>query len=231
MEKGKILTVLFAVFILVALFLASPRGKKFLEESKLKDKLSFIGNFFKSLSGRLSSVKHTKSEKIDMKLNSVNKLYLDKQEFSLSNSQIFISLKPDSADLNGMSLSFKDQVQISSYSFNGNLAYNQDKIVLQGKVNDVCIDNLCFNKTDISFNLVGKAEKYKITNAKKSLLAFNEITGTLSWSGLKTPATLEKDKLELYDFEGSIEEKNSLVYFEGKVAYMKLNNVPIGIST
>ncbi|MCS7134815.1 MAG: hypothetical protein NZ893_00010 [Candidatus Aenigmarchaeota archaeon] len=229
MERGKVIATLLAVFVLVALFLASPRGKKFLEESKLKDKLSFIGNFFKNLTGKMSSVKNNKASKIEMKLNAVNPAAMNGKQLNLEDSQFSITLKPEEATLSEMSLTFKSDVTITSSNFKGKVFYSQDSLMLEGKTNDICIDNICMNKTEISFKMVGRPTKYKITNVKKDVISFNEVGGSLSWAGLKTPATLEKDKLELFDFEGIIEGRNNLVYIEGKVTYMKLNNVPIGV--
>ncbi len=227
--ENKFIITFIAIIVLVALFLTSPRGKDFLEKSKLKDKLSVIGNFFKNLTGRVASVKNNVGSQIEMKLSGVNPVYMNEQELTLDNSEFTISLKPQAAKLSDMTLSFKDNVVISSSSFKGQIKFSQDKIILTGKANDIWIDNFGMNKTDISITITGVPIKYTINNVKKDILSFKEVSGSLSWSGLKTPAMLEKDKLDLYDFVGSIEEKNGLIYLQGSVTYMKLNNVPIGI--
>jgi hypothetical protein len=225
----KVVVTLLAVIILVALFLASPRGRAFLEQSKLKDKLSIIGNFFKSLSGKFSSVKNNEGTKIEIHLSGVNPVYMNDQQLSLDDSSFAITLKPETASLESMTLSFKDNIQLSSSTFKGKITYSQGKISLEGKANDLWLGNVGMNKTDVTFSITGTPVSYKIENAKKDYLSFKEISGSLSWAGLKTPALLEKDRLELFDFSGSIEERNGLIYINGQVSYMKLNNVPIGI--
>ncbi|MEM5799815.1 MAG: hypothetical protein QXZ43_04095 [Candidatus Aenigmatarchaeota archaeon] len=227
--ENKFIITFIAIIILVALFLASPRGKEFLEKSKLKDKLSVIGNFFKNLTGKVTSVKNNEGSRIQIKLSGVDPAYMNNQQFNLEESEFSISLKAESANLDAMTLSFKANADIYSSSFKGKITYSQDKITLEGKANDIGIDNFVVNKTDISFTITGKPTNYKITNIKKDFISFTEVSGSLTWAGLKTPAMLQKDKLDLYDFSGTIEEKNGLIYIEGTVTYMKLNNVPIGI--
>jgi len=227
--EGKHWVTIFAILILVALFLASPRGKDFLEKSKLKDKLSVIGNFFKNITGKVSSVKGNSGTVIEIKLSGVNPAYMNGQQLDLKNSEFSITLKPEAASLDSMTLSFKSYAEISSSSFNGKLTYSQDKIALEGKASDIGIDNFAVNKTDIAFTISGKPTTYKISSVSKDIISFAEVSGSLSWAGLKTPAVLQKDKLDLYNFQGTIEEKNGLIYIEGTVTYMKLNNIPIGI--
>jgi hypothetical protein len=227
--EQKVIVTLLAIIILAALFFASPRGKLFLEQSKLKDKLSIVGNFFKNLSGKVTSVKNNEGSKIEIHLTGVDPNYMNDQQLTLDDSNFVITLKPESATLETMTLSFKDKVQLSSSNFKGKITYSQGKISLEGKANDIWVDNFGMNKTDISFSITGTPSSYKITNVKKDLLSFKEVSGSLSWAGLKTPALLQKDKLDLYDFQGTIEEKNGLIYIGGSVGYMKLNNVPIGI--
>ncbi|MEM5777182.1 MAG: hypothetical protein QXJ06_01920 [Candidatus Aenigmatarchaeota archaeon] len=226
--ENKFIVTFIAIIILVALFLASPRGKEFLEKSKLKDKLSIIGNFFRNLTGKVT-LKNNEGTKIEIKLSGVNPIYMNNQQLNLENSEFSITLKPDSASLDTMTLSFKRDADIYSSNFKGKITYSQDKITLEGKTNNIGIDNFVVNKTDISFVINGKPTNYKISNVNKDLISFAEISGSLSWAGLKTPAILQKDKLDLYDFKGVIEEKNGLIYIEGTVTYMKLNNIPIGI--
>jgi len=228
MEQRVVVTML-AIIILAVLFFASPRGRMFLEQSKLNDKLSIIGNFFKNLTGKVASVKNNEGGKIEIHLSSVNPNYMNEQQLYLENSNFVINLKPETASLDAITLSFKDKVQLSSQSFKGKLSYYQNKISLEGKTNDIWIDNFGMNKTDISLSIIGTPLTYKITNVKKDVFSFKEVSGSLSWAGLKTPALLEKDRLDIYDFSGTIEEKNGLVYIDGTAGYMKLNNVPIGI--
>ncbi len=227
--EQRVLVALLAIIILLALFFASPRGKAFLEQSKLKDKLSVIGNFFKNLSGKFSSVKN-EATRMEVHLTGVNPIYMNDQQFLLEGSSFVITIKPEAASLESMSLSFKDSIQLSSSAFKGKITYSQGKISLEGKASDLWIGDVGLNKTDISFSITGTPVSYKIENVKKDYLFFKEISGSLSWTGLKTPALLEKDRLELYDFSGSIEERNGLLSINGIVSYMKINTVPIGIS-
>ena len=168
----KIIITLLAIIILVGLFLASPRGKSFLEQSKLKDKLSVVGNFFKNLSGRVISIKNNEGGKIEIDLSGVNPNYMNGQQLSLDNSNFVITLKPEIASLDTITLSFKDKAQISSSNFKGKITYYQGKISLEGKANDLWIDNFGMNKTDILLSIRGKPSSYKITNIKKDL-SFN----------------------------------------------------------
>ncbi|MBU5689590.1 MAG: hypothetical protein QXM68_01320 [Candidatus Aenigmatarchaeota archaeon] len=226
---SKVIVFIIAVIILGALFLASPRGRDFLEKSKLNDKVKTLGNFFKNLTGKVTSVKKDDSSKIELTLSGVDPTYLNGIEFDIKDSEISIQGNVISGNMDAATLSFKDKVNFYTQNANGKITYTSDSLVISGKTSDFWIDNFGINKTDISFSLTSKPMQYKITNAESDYLEFKQVSGSLSWLGLKIPAVLQNDRLEIYNFDGEINYKNGLVYIKGYASYMKLNNVPIGI--
>jgi len=76
--------------------------------------------------------------------------------------------------------------------------------------------------------IVGKPLNYEIRNIKKDKLLFSSISGSLKSSQL-TGGMLELsgDRLELFNFDGNIIEKNGSVSISGQVSRMKLNNLDI----
>jgi len=226
----KVAVIIVAILILSVLFLASPKGKSFLEQSKIKDKISIIGNWLKNITGKLPATKKTETNKIEFHLTSVDPIYMNEQQFYLQGSSLQADMKVEAATLSGLTLSFKDDTELSTNSMTGNLIFTDKKIKINGKANEIWLGTIGINKTDTEISILGTPTKFYVQNVEKSSLVFKEVSGSLSWTGIKVPPTLNKDKLEAYDFTGSIELKNGLIYINGYVSYIKLNNIPIGTS-
>lgn len=228
--NSKVVVLIVSVLILTGLFLASPRGRDFLEKTKLNDKFSTLGNFFKNLTGKVASVKQDKSTKIQVSLSGIDPKYLDGATFEMKNTMFDISGNANSGNIESVTVSFKGESKISSQNSNGQILYKQNTILIHGKTPEIWVDNFGMNKTDMSFSFELSPSEYEITNVENAYIDFKEISGGLSWIGLKVPAMLQNDRLEIYDFQGNIKQKNGLVYIEGYASHMKLNNVPIGSS-
>lgn len=232
MQHGKLLTVIVAIVILSALFLASPRGKMFLEQSKLKDKIGVVGNFLKSLTGKVASTSKEKPGKIEFHLIGINPVYMNGQKFSLKDSSIDGVINLQTGSLPGFTLSFKDETNVEINGITGDLSFDGNQVRISGKTNEMWLGDVGLNGTDIQISLVGNPVEYSVKNVEKDVLTFQEISGKLTWTGIEeTPLMLDKDKLEVYDFKGSIEQKNGLIHIDGYVSYIKLNNIPIGSSS
>jgi hypothetical protein len=223
--------IIFIIFAIIGLFLLSPRGKTF-REKYLSGAVATVGSFLKGITARAVSTKPSKpTQKIEIGLSGVNIANMNGQEFSVEGSTLEGSFIVESASLEGGSLSFKgDEVVISVNDMSGTISYHDGKMKVTGKTNQIWFDDIGFNKTDISFTFEGKPSQYTLSNIQKDVISFSQISGSLSWTGLRVPPLLSGDKLELYNFEGDIKQKNGLVGIIGTVNYMKLNNVPIGPS-
>ncbi|MCX8178637.1 MAG: hypothetical protein N3D75_02290 [Candidatus Aenigmarchaeota archaeon] len=228
--NSKVLVLIVALLILTGLFLASPRGRDFLEKSKLNDKVGTLGNFFKNLTGKVTSVKQDPSNKIQISMTGIDPKYLDGINFQMKNSRFDIDGTVSLGSIDSATVSFKTKSKVSSENSNGQISYKQSNFLISGKTSEIWVDNFGMNKTDMSFSFEFSPSEYEITNLENAYIDFKQISGGLSWVGLKVPAMLQNDRLEVFDFQGKIRQKNGLVYIEGYASHMKLNNIPIGSS-
>lgn len=226
--EGNKLVILVAILILVVLFLASPRGKAFLEQTKLKDKIGILGDFLKNLTGRITMQDKKQTSKIEFHLSGVDPVYMNNQQFSLKDSSVDAILGLQSGSLSGFTISFKNKANIEIKSITGDFSINDGQIKISGKTNEIWVGDLGLNGTDTEVLLIGNPVEYSIKNIEKNTLVLQEISGKISWTGIKVPPILNKDKLEVYGFEGSIQQKDGLIFIDGYVDYIKLNNIPIG---
>lgn len=231
--KGKIWLVIFLIFAILGLFLLSPRGKTF-REKYLNDKISKVGSYLRGITSRTipkGQPKAKQENKLEITLSGVDPVLMNGQEFDVKDASVDALFKFESALIDGNEILLKKNVTgINIESMTGAIVFFDDKMKISGKTNRLWLNDIGFSKEGTDFIVVGVPDTYILLNIKKDALVFPQISGRLTATGMGTISFFPNDKLELYGFEGKIEQKNDLVYITGTISYMKLNNVYIGAS-
>ena len=104
---------------------------------------------------------------------------------------------------------------------------------ISGQSNSVELNGIVFSpktgEKTVEFSLIGKPEKYSITNLYKDKITLSGAAGLLKlkeWS----PLTLKGDILEITNFLGTIEKDNDSLIMTGKVEKVRLNGVELVLS-
>ncbi|MBS3051847.1 MAG: hypothetical protein J4428_00560 [Candidatus Aenigmarchaeota archaeon] len=228
--EQKALVVIVVILLLVGILLFVPKGKEF-RTKYLDDHFKKIGYFLKGIAVKGKVIKPFEGSKLSVTVSDVSSISMNGQSFDLKGDDFEAIIVPSSISMDGSSVTFSSNpLLVRADSMSGTISFSNDLIVMSGKTNQLALGDFGFNKTGISFSVSGYPISFSLSSVKKNIIAFQDISGSLKWTGLKgTSPLLKNDRLELYDFDGSIGQIGGNIVIQGTVSKMKLNGVNIVI--
>ncbi len=226
----KIVAVLVITLMFVAFLFVTPRGRQF-REKYIDDRVGFLGNFFKNLTGKITNSDSSNKEKLSMAITTVPLSDLNGQTFDIKGSGFSGEMSYDYLAFAGGTVSLANSaLEVSVPSMEGTVAFVSDKVQVSGKTDQLSVNELSFNTTKTDFVVVGSPTYFELNNIHADKLVFLDISGSLSWTGLKgIPPLLVEDNLELHDFDGYVTMNNGKITISGLVSKIRLNGVNIAV--
>lgn len=226
----RVLVVIVLLLLLVGFLFFVPKGKEF-RAKYLDDHFKKVGYFLKGVATRGKVTGTYDGPKLSVVISDVSTVSMTGQVFDLKGDDLEALIIPSSISMDGSSVTFSgNPVRFYAEDMTGSLSFSNDIVTISGKTNQLGLGDFSFNKSSISFSVSGYPLSFSLNTVKKSLIAFQDISGSLKWSGLRgTAPLLKNDRLELYDFEGTIQQVGGSILIEGTVSKMKLNGVNIAI--
>ncbi len=224
----KVIAVLLIVLMFAAFLFVTPRGIEF-REKYIDEHLGVLGSFFRSITSRTTGV--TSGEKLSILITLVPISDLNNQKFELKGSGFHGSIVPEYVAFAGGSVTFPVRyVEVGVPNMMGAVSFANDRIRVEGETSQLSLNEMSFNTTSTDFTIIGVPVDFALNDIKKNQIIFPDLSGSLSWGGLKgVPPLLANDQLELIDFQGSIIMSENKITIIGFVSKMRLNGVNIGI--
>ncbi len=229
--EQKALIIVVALLLLIGFFLFVPQGKEF-RAKYLDEHFKKIGYFLKYVESKWKLPKiGDNTNKLSVILSDVSAGSMNGQSFELKNNDFGAVVISNSISVDGSTVTFTNNpLKIFANDMTGTVSFSNDFVRVSGKTNELTLGDFSFNKTGISFSVSGHPIQFTLNNVKKNIISFQDISGSLKWTGLRgVSPLLNNDKLELYDFDGVIEEVNGKVAIQGTASKIKLNGVNIVI--
>jgi hypothetical protein len=231
-----ILSIIIIVAI-VALILFSPKGQSLHGNytSKYTKPLgSFISGFASKLGGnRTSSAGSTETGKLEIQLTNIDITDLKDVEFDIRGNSVSCDMNYEVVNFLDTEFKIDDPVaRVKLDQFTGTVSFFSNRnMKIAGKAGSVRVNDLSFSKPSSELMFVGEPDNFYLSDVSEKKIVFNDVDGSLSWSGLKgVPALLRDDHLELKNFKGSIVGENGTVDIYGTVDSISLNGVAISKS-
>ena len=227
----KVIAVLVILLMFAAFLFVTPKGRVF-REKYIDGHIGVVGNFFKGITSRVvkggSATKE--GEKLAITIASIPILDLNGLAFPIKDSGFVGDLHYDYASFAGGTVSLPSNIlSVNIPVMTGNVAFSSDRLQVAGKTSQLTLNGLNFNTTSTDFAIVGVPISFQLNDIQQDKIVFSDISGSLSWTGLKgIPPLLADDNLELYDFQGFITMQNGKIMISGFVSKMRLNGVNIG---
>lgn len=226
----KVVGALIIALMFLSFLFVTPRGRTF-RENYIDEHFSNLGNFLKGITSRVSKSGPSEGEKLSILISGIPSTDFNGQKFVLSGHGFSGDLYYDHISFAEGTVSLANSyLKVSIPNMIGNVVFASDKIQITGKASQLGLNDLSFNTTTTDFLIIGTPVAFDLNDLSVDTIAFSDISGSLSWGGLKgIPPLLADDKLELFGFQGSIKMFNGKIMIDGLVSKMRLNGVNIGI--
>jgi hypothetical protein len=218
------------IIAIVGLIAFSPKGQKYHGEytSKYTKPLgSFISGFAAKITGNKTS-ETSDIGKLEIQLRNVDSSDFKDVEFDVRDKSLNFKMDYEVVNFLDTEFSFSDSlVDAKIDNFQGDVSFFPNgKMKIVGEADYLRVNGLSFNKPDTEIMFVGEPVEFYMTDVSKREISFNDVSGSLSWTGLGgVPALLTNDHLELEDFDGTIIGENGSVDIFGTVETIRLNGV------
>lgn len=225
---------IFSVVIIIAivgLILLSPKGQKYhgnYTGKYTKPLGSFITGFTSKVI-RSDPTRPTGEGKLEVEVKNVGAFDFSDIEIDVRND-VICTMEHEVISFLGTEVQTEDPtVRMEIGDLNGNVLFmNNGNVKIDGTTDYLKVNGLTFEKPSTEFLAVGRASSLSLYDIYEKKLVFTDISGSLTWGGLKgIPALLKDDHLELRNFRGNLIMENGLVTLSGTLDSIRLNGVEI----